>query len=797
MKQRDLEEEMVELGKSRYQSKVAKATQQELETTTPVGQKLLRESVPELTKAIDKWKREASSQPGRRHRALDYIDVLPSKVVSGLTARSVLDAISQQRKITSSAVRLGRLLEDEINFRILRDNNREMWNQINRVLNRFTSQKNKTSFIKKTANYHGILFDKWPRKDAASVGLTCIELMRQATGLIDIVTKVGRGGRSSTYVRATEDLDAWLREAHKAGEMLRPVLLPMVEPPQNWKGMWGGGYLGDSFARQRSMVKTEDRGYLEELDAAPMPKVYRAVNAIQRTPMAINNPVVDVMRHCWENGLSVGGLPTVQNIELPTKPTDIATNEDNRKAWRRQAAAVHFENERQKSKRLQVAKVLYLAEKFKDESLYYPHQLDKRARGYPLPYFLQPQGPDWSRSMLKFAKGMRMDDNGVSWLAVHVANGWGMDKDPFSERIAWVEDNQDLISAIAKDPLGCMEWTKADEPWKFLSGCVDWYGLMCNGKEYESQLPVALDATTQGLQIYAMIGRDEAAAYETNVLPRDRPGDVYQAVCDKTIEKLKVSDNPYAPVWLQFGITRSSTKRQSMTLCYGSTFFSCRTYTAEWFYNELRDKNRENPFGQETYRPCNFLAELIWESIGEVVGSARAGMDWLREVASICLDNDTPIRWVTPLGFPVLMDYRKKNKNVVKTVVNGVIRQHRVLEDNEDRDRRKSINAFPPNVIHSLDGLGGLLGETINLGLDNGVDNYLAVHDSIATHAQLIGILSGCIREATISIFEEPIFNNLRDSLLASLPSGVQLPAEPPKGNLRLTQVRDSEYYFS
>lgn len=218
MKQRDLEEEMVELGKSRYQSKVAKATQQELETTTPVGQKLLRESVPELTKAIDKWKREASSQPGRRHRALDYIDVLPSKVVSGLTARSVLDAISQQRKITSSAVRLGRLLEDEINFRILRDNNREMWNQINRVLNRFTSQKNKTSFIKKTANYHGILFDKWPRKDAASVGLTCIELMRQATGLIDIVTKVGRGGGP---LHTSRQLRIWMRGLGRLTKQVR------------------------------------------------------------------------------------------------------------------------------------------------------------------------------------------------------------------------------------------------------------------------------------------------------------------------------------------------------------------------------------------------------------------------------------------------------------------------------------------------------------------------------------------------------------------------------------------------
>ena len=342
-----------------------------------------------------------------------------------------------------------------------------------------------------------------------------------------------------------------------------------------------------------------------------------------------------------------------------------------------------------------------------------------------------------------------------------------------------------------------MEWVKADEPWKFLAGCNEWHGLMTNGKDYESRLPVCLDATTQGLQIYSMLLLDEHAAHETNVLPRDRPGDVYQAVCDRTIEKLKVSTNDYASAWLQFGITRATTKRQAMTLCYGSTFFSCRSYTAEWFYNELRDKNRENPFGQETYRPSNFLAELIWESIGEVVGSARAGMDWLREVANICLDNDTPIRWITPLGFPVLMDYRKKSKNVVKTVVNGVIRQHRVLEDAEDRDRRKSVNAFPPNVIHSLDGLGGLLGATINLGLDQGILDYSVVHDSYATHAQNIGVLAGCIREATISTFETPIFNNLRDSLTHSLPACVELPAVPPLGNLRLTSVRDSEYYFS
>ena len=234
-----------------------------------------------------------------------------------------------------------------------------------------------------------------------------------------------------------------------------------------------------------------------------------------------------------------------------------------------------------------------------------------------------------------------------------------------------------------------------------------------------------------------------------------------------------------------------------MTLCYGSTFFSCRTYTAEWFYNELRDKHRENPFGTETYKPCNFLAELIWDSIGEVVGSARQGMDWLREVAGICLDNDTNIRWVTPNGFPVSINYRKKNKSIVKTVVNGVIRQHRVLEDGEGYDRRKTINAFPPNLVHSLDGLGGLLGKTIELGQAEGIEDYTAVHDSYGVHAKYAGLLGGCVREATKLTFETDILNNLRDSLSHFLPTCVSLPPVPPKGNLRLDEVSDSEYYFS
>jgi len=621
--------------------------------------------------------------------------------------------------------------------------------------------------------------------------------MRQATGLIDIVTKTSRGRKSTTFIKATEELDLWLREAHKYGEALRPVLMPMSEPPIDWSDVYGGGYIGDAFVRQRSLVKTNDSAYLEELSAAPMPIVYRAMNAIQRTPMSVNTRVVDVMRHCWENGLSVGGLPSLKNTPLPTKPLDIATNEASKKTWKQQAAEIYFDNERQQSKRLQVSKVLWLADRYKNKPMFYPHQLCFRARGYPLPYFLQPQGPDWSRSMLQFYKGEDVTEDAESWAAVNIANGWGLDKESFSHRTQWVLDNQDMISSVAKDPLSCMEWTKADEPWKFLAGCFDWRDMLIQGKAYRSRLPICSDATTQGLQIYALLLRDERAGYETNCVQRDKPGDVYQAVADKTIERLRVSDNPYAPIWLSFGIKRGTTKRQAMTLTYGSTFFSCRSYTAEWFYSELRDKNRPNPFGKETYKPCNYLATLIWDSINDVVGSARAGMDWLREVAEICMDNNSPIRWVTPNGFIVKQDYKRKGKDLVKTMVNGVVRQHRILKDKEELDRRKNINALPPNFIHSLDGLGGLLGATIDLALDQGIHSFSMIHDSYGTHSKYSGLLGGCVREASVQIFQDNILEDFKNQVLRTLPTSVSLPPTPPKGSLRVSELRDSDYYFS
>jgi DNA-directed RNA polymerase len=316
------------------------------------------------------------------------------------------------------------------------------------------------------------------------------------------------------------------------------------------------------------------------------------------------------------------------------------------------------------------------------------------------------------------------------------------------------------------------------------------------GRGFRSSLPVGMDATNQGLQIYSMVLRDPIAALATNVLPSGLPQDVYKQVADIVRRMLYEDDHEYGKKWLDFVITRKTTKRQTMTLCYGSTFFSCRAYTVEWFYDELKT-GKVNPFGDETYKPCNYLAEMIWAAIGEVVQSARVGMDWLKECAVLFMEHGVTPRWSTPLGFPVKMHYENTNKYAIKTLVGGTLRQHRLRLPNGETNKRKTINSICPNWVHSLDGVGGLLGATVNLASARGIRSIRAVHDSVFVHASRASLMHQSVRDATVQIFSENQLEILAEQLAVLLPPGVSLPSIPHMGTLNINEVLNSEYYFN
>ena len=73
---------------------------------------------------------------------------------------------------------------------------------------------------------------------------------------------------------------------------------------------------------------------------------------------------------------------------------------------RKRAVIVHTENARMFSKRLLYAKIIWLAQKFKDyATIYYPLQFDFRGRAYCVPAFLNYQSISGAKAMLLFSNG--------------------------------------------------------------------------------------------------------------------------------------------------------------------------------------------------------------------------------------------------------------------------------------------------------------------------------------------------------------------------------------------------------
>ena len=128
-------------------------------------------------------------------------------------------------------------------------------------------------------------------------------------------------------------------------------------------------------------------------------------------------------------------------------------------------------------------------------------------------------------------------------------------------------------------------------------------------------------------------------------MPSDKPQDIYQLVADAVTERLKdevVQGKEFAQQWLDYGVKRSTTKRSIMTICYGSTRYSCTDFVVEDL-TKRKDKGEEHPF-EDMFKPSIYLAGIIWESIGDNLKSARKGMAYLQSIAKVVAKEQLPIQ---------------------------------------------------------------------------------------------------------------------------------------------------------
>jgi len=846
--QRQLEADAKERSREDYWRRIFDAQARGKEHDTAYGRWTIRNLVQDLTKAIDAYRdkyRKGKFQ--KRSTSAKLLDGIPSEVAAYITLRVIVSMLTRrERPLVTIARLIGTSICDEACIEAFKKAEPDLFKLTERKVKKERRSRDHVyarKIYSVMASRAGIDLTSWSSTERCHIGATLVELLASSTGLVDLSLGYQRNRKKIWRVDPTPEALEMVERLAKRGELLTfAPNIPMVCRPRPWTNLHDGGYLNDDFAYP--LIKGIDRKkdgqtYANDLSRQDLSQVLSAVNAMQNTAWHINKPVLDVMLEAIDRGVSIGKLPSKEIQPQPVKHPVLAEGDDLMAAWkeagdtasqqawrethtdliteRRQEMTAWWGSERRRvSQFIQAHTDVSTAQGYSGyDAIYFPWQLDFRGRAYAVTSGLNPQGSDLTKSLLEFANGKPLtnDNNGIFWLAVHIANCFGFDKVSFEEREAWVLDRSEELRMFALDPFSSRSlWEEAEKPWMFLAACIEWHNALSHGVGYVSHLPITMDGTCNGLQHYSAMLRDEVGAKAVNLTPNERPADIYAQVADLvTIELGKRKEKePEARQWLALRVDRKITKRSVMTLPYSATTYASRGFI-EAAAREKAERTGFNPFeatfiganGGEVktdgmFKASLYLQPIVWEAIGQVVSSAITVQKWLSKAARVALGGTQGgLRWHLPDGFVVEQSYRKKDIGLIKTKLMGAVTQLRVADDVEALDLKANARAVPPNFVHSYDACA--LRMYVNLAYKCGIREFAMVHDSYGSLAADVEQMRVAIQESFVDLYEEGdrLIDVSYDLGAATSSKPTAFPKLPKRGSFRIEDILQSEFFFA
>lgn len=593
--------------------------------------------------------------------------------------------------------------------------------------------------------------------------------------------------------------------------------LPMLVEPDPWTHFNKGGFISHPAKVMR--IKLGDKDQRHYADAAigkgDMEQTFRGLDVLGKTSWRINQPVFDVMLEAWNSGEPIANLaPENPKLSIPPEP-EPSKDPLERRRWIREVKLLENTKAGLHSQRCFQNFQLEIARALRNEVFYFPHNVDFRGRAYPIPPYLNHMGADHCRGLMTFGKGKELGESGLRWLKIHLANVFGFDKASLKEREDFTTKNLPSIYDSATNPLtGDRWWLKAEDPWQVLAACFELKNALGSPQptKFVSRLPVHQDGTCNGLQHYAALGGDSWGAKQVNLEPGDRPADVYSAVANivkESIAKDAEKGVPEAQI-LKDKITRKTVKQTVMTNVYGVTFVGARNQVRKQLvaaHDDLPNTPTMNAGVLSSY-----IARKIFTGLSSMFRGAHDIQYWLAECAgriSMCLtpeqldrlESELPqgsktkanpmtvensdhfkssVIWTNPLHMPVVQPYRVAKSKMVRTNMQNLhlSEPHR----SDPISKRKQLQAFPPNFIHSLDATHMILSA---LQCDEMGMTFAAVHDSFWTHASDIDAMNGVLRDSFVRIHSDDIMGRLAAEFAARY-----------KGCMYLAKVRPGTTVF-
>lgn len=803
------EERMIAHGVQRYRVQQQKAVEGGRAHETSAGSTLLRSYVLQISDHMKLYLEGKHPGGRRRNKYAKLLATLDTDKTAMMALKAIIATLYHPVAMQTVLINIGRAVEDELRFSKFATEYKEYYEEVVRSWERknTSNYRHKHRVLVFKSNEMGMHWEPWTKEVHFGVGSLVVSLLLEVCDLVEVQHIAKKRGRQETVLAPTAECTEWLLKHDAAAQIGNPDKMPCVVPPADWVSITEGGYYSPQLRARCPLIKTK-RGRLRELSDTEMPQVLSAINAMQNTGWQVNRRVLEVMREVWSRNLGIG-MPRSQPYEIPPSPlppevkvAEMAEDDPRREDfenWKAAARELHTMEKERVSQNLAVSRTLRTATEMETyDAFYYVYQCDFRGRVYAATSGLSPQGTDHGKALLQFADAKPLGESGLYWLKVHGANKYGEDKSSYDARVQWIEERHEAWLRAADDPVANRDvWKDADKPYQFLAFCFEYAEAHRLGDAFRSRLPIALDGSCNGLQHFSAMLRDAVGGAAVNLTPGEKPADIYQEVADVCTRKLRglasmnSEEHGGAHNWLglfgEGGMPRKLSKKPVMTLPYGSTQQACTDSIFRW-----QQETAPDAFEKTTaFRHAIYLSPKLWASISEVVIAARAAMDWLQQCASVLAKEGHPLRYHTPLGFPVEQASRHYETRQIDTQINGRLRL-RIAQDTDKLDVRRQRQGSSPNFVHSVDATHMMM--VVNAAVDEGMSSFAMIHDDFGVHACHVEEFQKVIREEFVRLHSADHLLEFKRQHEEKF--DVVLPDLPAKGDLDLSDVLQSPYFF-
>ena len=502
-----IEEESREAGVNKFLTTMRKSIAEGRASETPYGALLVKLGFNPYRDKLNEYFNAPLSGHYIKQRNLlllisDDVDVLAYEVLTTVINHSMShNTISLSRIVTA----LMKKLYDNYIYNKIKEDNPKLHTYLGYEFKR-ASKKKRQELIDKNIKS---MYDNFSVPDAGmklQVGSLLINILENSGANIINTTNtiISRNPLKTSLMFGLTDEAMEIMSSIDAEDIALQAVerMPCVVVPNEWRSVNNGGYLtfNDKLVNFGNSKATRD--FQREQDYR---KLFPIINKLQAIPWRVNAKMLELLDTVYQNDLPVGNLPSSRVKTWEDFMVMPEYDEKNKTTWveaNRKRQQIQIDLDKEFSKRIMLLFSIGTAKKMlKYEKFYYSYQLDYRGRVYPTSTHLNLLGTSEIKSIIEFGEGEYLTADGMRWLKIHLANVYGLDKEPYDDRVSWVDENYDNIMMVANDPLACTElWAYADSPFEYAAACMAYNDALSGEKVY---LPIQLDATCSGIQMYS------------------------------------------------------------------------------------------------------------------------------------------------------------------------------------------------------------------------------------------------------------------------------------------------------